>query len=80
TLGTPYSQALSASGGTAPYNYTVSSGALPTGLSLSTGGVITGTPTALGNYTFTINALDQTTGLGPFNGSNNYILSILFAP
>ncbi|WP_131539330.1 beta strand repeat-containing protein, partial [Pedobacter nototheniae] len=80
TLGTPYSQALSASGGTAPYNYTVSSGALPTGLSLSTGGVITGTPTALGNYTFTINALDQTTGLGPFNGSKNYILSIQFAP
>ncbi|MDB6076054.1 MAG: hypothetical protein JWO89_3694, partial [Verrucomicrobiaceae bacterium] len=46
TVGTVYSQTLTASGGTAPYVWAVSSGTLPAGLSLSTGGAITGTPTS----------------------------------
>jgi hypothetical protein len=49
TVGTPYSQTLSASGGTAPYAWSLSSGTLPSGLSLSTAGVLSGTPTTAGN-------------------------------
>jgi hypothetical protein len=44
-LGIPYSQVLSASGGTKPYTWTVDSGSLPKGLSLDKySGVISGTP------------------------------------
>jgi hypothetical protein len=61
-LGTPYSQTILASGGTAPYTFTVSSGALPPGLTLSstsaTTAVISGTPIALGLFNFTITATD----------------------
>jgi uncharacterized protein YhjY with autotransporter beta-barrel domain len=59
TLGVPYSQTVNASGGTAPYAYTVTSGALPAGLSLNTStGAITGTPTASAPANFTIRATD----------------------
>ena len=53
------SQQLSATGGTSPYNWTISSGALPAGLSMSTGGLITGTPTSVpATYNFTVKATD----------------------
>ncbi|WP_158225473.1 putative Ig domain-containing protein [Rhizobium sp. 11515TR] len=77
TVGTAYSQTVSASGGTSSYTYAVTTGALPTGLSLSaTTGVISGTPTAAGSFTFTVTATDSSTGSGPFNGSRSYTLSI----
>jgi hypothetical protein len=46
-VGIAYSATLAASGGTAPYTWSVGSGTLPAGLSLSaSSGVISGTPTA----------------------------------
>ena len=46
-----YSATLTATGGSAPYTWTVTSGgALPAGLALGTAGGITGTPTASGTY------------------------------
>jgi hypothetical protein len=46
-VGAAYSQTVSATGGTAPYNFTLTSGTLPAGLTLTAGtGVIAGTPTA----------------------------------
>ena len=60
TVGTPYSQTLAASGGTAPLTWSVSTGALPTGLTLSATGSLTGTPTAAGTFTFTIQVADAT--------------------
>ena len=46
--GIPYSAALSASGGTAPYTWSVRTGKLPSGLTLnSMNGAISGTPSAL---------------------------------
>ena len=73
TQGASYSQTITASGGTGPYTYAVTSGSLPNGLSLSTGGAITGTPTAAGTYTFTITATDTATSC---TGSQTYTLTI----
>lgn len=58
-VGTFYSAALAASGGTTPRTWAVISGALPTGLHLSTAGTISGTPSAAGSYTFTVRATDS---------------------
>jgi hypothetical protein len=58
-VGTPYNQTVTASGGTSPYVFSLSSGTLPTGLSLNGAtGAITGTPTTAGTFTFTITATD----------------------
>jgi len=55
-----YSQNLQASGGTAPYTWSVLSGALPSGLSLSVStGAISGTTTVAGTSNFTIQAQDS---------------------
>jgi len=50
TLDSPYTEALTASGGVSPYTFSLdsTSAALPAGLSLSSSGVISGTPTATG--------------------------------
>lgn len=71
-----YSQALTASGGTAGYSFAVTAGALPAGLSLSGGGAIAGTPTAGGVFNFTVTATDSSTGSGPYTGSQAYTLTI----
>jgi Tol biopolymer transport system component len=57
-VGAAYTKNLTATGGVAPYTWTVTDGSLPTGLSLSTSGTISGTPTAAGDFTFTIQASD----------------------
>ncbi|GAB2511943.1 putative Ig domain-containing protein [Lysobacter humi (ex Lee et al. 2017)] len=73
-----YSQALSATGGTAPYTYAVTAGALPAGLTLSTTGALSGTPTAIGTFNVTITATDSSTGTGaPFSTSRAYALVIV---
>jgi hypothetical protein len=48
-VGSSYSGALAATGGTAPYHWALASGTLPAGLTLATGGTITGTPSAAAN-------------------------------
>jgi hypothetical protein len=55
---------LTASGGQHPYLFFVTSGSLPPGLTLSRGGTISGIPTTIGNYSFTIRALDLNGCLG----------------
>jgi hypothetical protein len=57
-VGTPYLQAMNASGGTAPYSFAITSGDLPPGLTLSTEGVLSGTPTTAGAYSFIITGTD----------------------
>jgi hypothetical protein len=75
-VGITYSQAVTATGGTAPYAYAVAAGALPPGLTLSGSGTVSGTPTVGGNYSFTITATDSSTGAGPYQASQGYALAV----
>ena len=59
-VGSAYSATLKVTGGAAPYSFTVVSGTLTSGLSLSsTTGVISGTPTASGQFSFTVQVSDS---------------------
>jgi putative Ig domain-containing protein len=60
-LGEAYSTTLTATGGTPPYSWSVSSGALAAGLTLSLTGTISGTPTASGSFSFIAKVTDSTT-------------------
>ena len=59
TVGTATTQTLAASGGAAPYVWSVTTGTLPAGLTLSTTGVLSGTPTMAGTASFTVQAKDS---------------------
>lgn len=76
TVRSAYSQSFTASGGTAPYAFAVSSGALPAGMSLAADGTLSGTPTGAGDFTFAVTATDSSTGSGPYSGTGNYTLTI----
>jgi Putative Ig domain len=57
-LGTAYSTTLAATGGTAPYTWSVSTGALPGGFTLSAAGLLSGTPSVIGTFSFTAKTTD----------------------
>jgi hypothetical protein len=59
TIGSTYSQTLSASGGTPPYSWGLVSGQLPAGLSLSSTGLISGIPSSAGTFNFTVQVNDS---------------------
>jgi hypothetical protein len=67
---------LSATGGTGPYSFAVTSGTLPPGLSLASNGSLSGTPTLAGDYNFTVTATDASTGAGPYTGAISYTVNI----
>jgi hypothetical protein len=59
-VNTAYSALLSASGGQAPYQWSIASGSLPAGLQLNaTSGTLSGSPTSPGALTFTVQAADS---------------------
>lgn len=74
--GQAYTRAFSASGGAAPYAFSLASGTLPAGLQLGADGQLQGTPTAAGQFTFTVQARDSSTGQGPFNGVLPVVLDV----
>ncbi len=77
TVGSPYSQALSASGGNPGdnYNFAVTAGTLPAGMSVG-GGYIGGTPNTRGTASFTITATDLYSPYYGATGSRSYTLRI----
>ncbi len=72
-IGTSYNQMVTASGGTGPYQFSVSSGALPPGLTLAQSGLLTGTPMTAGTFSFTITA---TILSSLYPGSRAYTLTV----
>jgi hypothetical protein len=74
-VGQPYSQVNVASGGTAPYKYSVADGTPPAGTTLDDStGKVSGTPTAAGAFSYTIRATDsgkpaQTATTKPVSGT-----------
>jgi Putative Ig domain len=75
-LQTVYSATLQATGGTAPYTWSLFSGPLPNGLTLSSSsGTISGTPTVAGLFNFTIQVRD-TAGASASHGFSINIAAI----
>ena len=73
TVGTAYSQTITASGGSGTATFAIGTGALPAGLTLnSTTGVLSGTPTASGSFNFTVRA----TASGGGTASQPYALTV----
>jgi putative Ig domain-containing protein/matrixin len=65
TVTQPYIEVLSASGGTGPYTFAVTSGSLPAGLTLSLAGIISGIPIGpFGASNFTVTATDSASCTG----------------
>jgi hypothetical protein len=59
-LGTYYEETIEARGGITPYTFAVISGNLPPGLNLnSSSGILSGTPSAVGQYDFTVEVSDS---------------------
>jgi hypothetical protein len=59
TVGSAYTDTLTAAGGTTPYTWSVSSGTLPAGIALNAStGVLAGIPTVAGTSSFTIKVTD----------------------
>jgi Putative Ig domain/Fibronectin type III domain len=54
-----YSQTLQATGGVAPYSWSIASGSLGAGLNLSAGGEISGTPVSAGTSVFVVRVTDS---------------------
>jgi hypothetical protein len=60
TEGSVYSGSLTASGGTAPYNFAVTWGQMPQGVNLdATSGSVAGTPASAGNFNFGVTVADS---------------------
>ena len=71
TLDTPYSFQLSAQGG-GTQTWSLVSGPLPSGLQLSSSGLISGTPTATGDFSFSVQVSD-----GTRKASQTYTLTVV---
>ena len=72
TVNRPYTPAVTAAGQPGPITFTLASGTLPTGLTLNANGTFNGSPTATGQFTFTIAATKGTTA----SGARTYTVSI----
>ena len=59
TVGERYDVEISAVGGTAPLEWSLTEGTLPVGLQLGLDGALTGTPSVAGDYVFTVRVTDH---------------------
>jgi hypothetical protein len=76
TVNTAYSATLTATGGVAPYTFTLANGTvLPAGLTLAAAGSISGTPTSVGNTAFTVNVTDSSTPT-PLSATGNLSITV----
>ncbi len=76
-----YAATLTASGGTAPYSWSINSGSLPTGLSLTAStGQISGTPTQVGASSFTVQVKDSSSPVQTTSKSLGITIAAAIAP
>ena len=79
TVGLGYSATLTATGGVAPYSWSIASGSLPSGLTLnSTTGVISGTPALVATANFTVRVRDSASAAA--TSSKALSISVAAAP
>ena len=71
-LGTTYSSSLSATGGIAPYRWSLANGVLPTGFTLSGSGQLSGTTSQAGTFSITATVTDATN----VSASQTLVLSV----
>jgi hypothetical protein len=77
TVGSPYSQTISANGGTSPLTFSETGGSLPAGFALDPAtGILSGTTTVAGTSTFVVTATDASGA----KGMQSYSLTISPAP
>jgi hypothetical protein len=81
SVGEHYSQLLTATGGVAPYTFSIVSGSPPSGISLSSGGLLSGTPPTLGTSGFTVQATDSSSPTA-LTGQHHYslVVGLLISP
>ncbi len=73
SIGRPYTATLQANGGTPPFQWKLTKGTLPPGINFQTAsGSLSGTPTAAGDYNFTISVTDSARN----NTSGNFIIRV----
>jgi len=75
TVDQSYIVSFQATGGTAPYAWSMVSGTLPAGLSLSSTGTLSGIPSAAGDFLFRIRATDS----APQTGEKDFALHVAAA-
>ena len=78
-VGVAYATSLTATGGAAPYTWTLVSGSLPAGITLAPGGTISGVPTATGTSTVTVGVSDSATP-APASATATLSLSVVEPP
>src|SRR5262249_29837792 len=79
TVGIDYAQALSATGGSPPYTWSLAGGSLPNGVNLNPSGMIYGKASAIGPSKFTIRVTDSSSKSATANLSlaiNSPVLTI----
>src|SRR5581483_1126208 len=76
--GTAYGASLLATGGTAPYSWSITSGSLPTGIALGTSGTLSGTTSQTGQFSFVAQVTDSSSV--PQRATQSLLLSIASAP
>lgn len=70
-----YSAGLTATGGPAPFTWSLLSGTLPPGMTLNSSGSITGTPTSAGIFNFTVQASDA--GSPPATATGSFSMAVV---
>lgn len=71
-VGAPYTHVVTATGGTGPHTFAVTSGSLPPGVTLASGGTFSGTPTSAGSASFAVTATDALAA----TGTRSYTIAI----
>lgn len=79
-VGQPFTPTLTATGGTPPYVWSVSSGSTPAGVTLGSTGTFSGTPTAAGPSNFTVQVRDSAGATASRDFSVNTIAGLNITP